>query len=69
MYKKSCGENGSSFKKGVLHRQTCVTGLSKSVTLLKSTLKLHSIMVVSALTRCVLLNSVYDLKITDEHAM
>ena len=38
-YKKSHGGNGNNLKQGVLHRQTHATGLSESVTLLKSTFK------------------------------
>ena len=40
-YKKSHGGNGNQLKEGVLHGQTCATGLSESVTLLKSTFKLQ----------------------------
>ena len=40
-YKKSRGGNGRQLKEGVLHRQLRATGLSESVTLLKSTFKLQ----------------------------
>ena len=46
MYKKSRGGNWREWGKGVLGRQIHATGLSESVTLLKSTFKLEAISVI-----------------------
>ena len=43
VYKKSCGGNRRELEKDVLRRQTRATGLSVSVTLLKSIFKLEAI--------------------------